>query len=42
MNQNSVGEVLELFISKKGESKRLSKSIIELNEEGIVEDKFYL
>jgi len=41
MNQNSVGEVLELFISKKGESKRLSKSIIELNEEGIVEDKFY-
>jgi len=41
MNQNSVGEVLELFISRKGESERLSKSIIELNEEGIVEDKFY-
>jgi len=38
---NSIGQVLELFISIKGNSKRLSKSIIELAKEGIVDDKFY-
>jgi len=41
MNNSSVGQVLELFISIKGKSERISKSIIELDKEGIVNDKFY-
>jgi len=41
MNSNSIGEVLELFISKEGNSKRISKSVVELDKEGIVDDKFY-
>ena len=41
MNNHIVGEVLELFISVKGESKRFAKSIIELDNQGIVGDKFY-
>ena len=41
MNNKSIGEVLELFVSVKGDSKRIAKTVIELNEEGIVGDKFY-
>ena len=41
MSSKSVGEVLELFISKEGESKRISKSVIELAKEGVLDDKFY-
>ncbi len=41
MNNKSIGEVLELFISLKGDSKRMVKTVIELNQEGIVGDKFY-
>ena len=41
MNNKSIGEVLELFVSLKGDSKRIAKTVIELNENGIVGDKFY-
>ena len=41
MNNKSIGEVLELFVSVKGDSKRIAKTVIELNENGIVGDKFY-
>ncbi len=41
MNSKSIGEVLELFISVKGNSQRISKTVIELDENGIVGDKFY-
>ena len=37
----SIGQVLELFISKKGESKRYSRTIIEVDSQGIMDDKFY-
>ena len=40
-NNESIGEVLELFISVKGDSKRISKRVIELDENGILGDKFY-
>jgi MOSC domain-containing protein YiiM len=40
MNKN-IGEVLELFISKKDETQRLSRSVFEVNSNGIIEDKFY-
>jgi len=40
MNKN-VGYVLELFISKKDKSKRLSQTKVELDKNGIVGDKFY-
>lgn len=40
-NNESIGEVLELFISVKGDSKRISKRVIELDEDGIFGDKFY-
>ena len=41
MNNKNIGEVLELFVSVKGASNRIAKTVIELNEEGIVGDKFY-
>ena len=41
MNNQSIGKVLELFVSVKGESKRTAKTVIELDQEGIVGDKFY-
>ena len=41
MNNKSIGEVLELFVSIKGNNTRIVKTVIELNEEGIVGDKFY-
>jgi len=37
----SIGQVLELFISKKDASKRILKTTIEVNNNGIVDDKFY-
>lgn len=39
--KNNVGEVLELFISKKGSSSRIAQTVIELDKEGILEDKFH-
>ena len=41
MNNKSIGKVLELFVSVKGDSKRIAKTVIELDENGIVGDKFY-
>ena len=41
MNRKSIGEVLELFVSVKGDSTRIAKKVIELNENGVVGDKFY-
>ncbi len=41
MSNKSVGEVLELFVSVKGESRRIAKSFIELDENGVKGDKFY-
>ena len=37
----SVGKVIKLFISKKGESDPVEKSSIVVDEKGIVEDKHY-
>jgi len=37
----SIGQVLELFISKKGNINRISKSIVELDMNGVTDDKFY-
>ena len=37
----SMGEVVELFISQKDNSQRLSQSIIEVDANGIIGDKFY-
>ena len=37
----SIGQVLELFISKKDKSKRSSRTIIEVDRQGILDDKFY-
>ena len=36
-----VGEVLELFVSEKGNLKRISKKEIVLDEKGVIGDKFY-
>jgi len=36
-----VGEVVTLFISKKGDTQRVEKNQVELDGNGIVEDKFY-
>jgi len=41
MNNKSIGKVLELFVSVKGDSKRIAKTVIELDQDGIVGDKFY-
>lgn len=40
MNQN-VGKVIGLFISQEGLEHRVEKNQLELNEDGILEDKFY-
>ena len=37
----SIGEVLKLFISKKDKSKRFSRTILEVDSLGILDDKFY-
>lgn len=36
-----VGKVLELFVSKKGESNRVAKEMIRLDKNGVLGDKFY-
>ena len=36
-----VGEVVELFISEKGNAKRIAKVEIFLDEKGVIGDKFY-
>lgn len=41
MSRREVGEVLDLFISVKGESQRISKMLVNLDEEGVIDDKFY-
>jgi len=41
MKNKSIGEVLELFISVKGNSSRISKRVVELNKDGVIGDKFY-
>ena len=38
---DSRGKVLSLFVSIKGESKRVAKESIELDRDGVIEDKFY-
>ena len=38
---SSIGEVLALFISQKGESERYEKEAIKLDDKGIIGDKFY-
>ena len=37
----SIGQVLELFISRKDVSKRISRTILEVDSQGIMDDKFY-
>ena len=37
----SIGQVFELFISRKNTAKRSSRTIIEVNSKGIIDDKFY-
>jgi len=41
MINKSIGQVLELFISQKGNSKRIPKSTLKVDKNGIVNDKFY-
>jgi MOSC domain-containing protein YiiM len=36
-----VGSVIELFVSKKGEEQRVQMKRVELDGDGILEDKFY-
>jgi MOSC domain-containing protein YiiM len=41
MSSKKLGQVIKLFISISGESKRTPKEKIELNELGVINDKFY-
>ena len=41
MSRQLVGQVLELFVSEKSKSERTPKTVIELNNKGVVDDKFY-
>ena len=41
MANKSVGRVLELFISKKGYEKRLVKDELQLDIDGVIDDKFH-
>ena len=41
MSSQLVGEVLALFISEQSKSERTAKSLIELKQDGVVNDKFY-
>lgn len=38
---SSIGQVLELFVSKEKETTRSQRAVIELDENGVLEDKFY-
>lgn len=40
MSEN-IGEVIKIFISKRGVSQRTERTIIELDSKGILDDKFY-
>lgn len=40
MSEN-IGEVIKIFISKRGVSQRTERTIIELDSKGIFDDKFY-
>ncbi len=39
--KRSVGEIIELFISKENQKSRFERTILEVNRQGIVDDKFY-
>ena len=39
--EKSIGRVVELFISKRDKPKRISKTSLNVDENGIVDDKFY-
>ena len=41
MSSKTLGKVLELFISISGKSQRIPKEVIKLNQQGVVNDKFY-
>jgi len=41
MSSKTLGKVLELFISISGKSQRMSNEVIKLNQQGVVNDKFY-
>ncbi len=41
MHNKNVGNVVRLFISKKDKQERFERTIIELDEDGIIDDKFY-
>ena len=41
MSSKKLGQVIKLFISISGESKRTPKEKIELNDLGVINDKFY-
>jgi len=40
MDEN-VGKVVQLFISRQGNSKRIPKNMLEVDKNGIFDDKFY-
>jgi len=40
MDKN-VGQVIQLFISRQGNSKRIPKNMLEVDKNGIIDDKFY-
>ncbi|CAA6820819.1 MAG: MOSC domain-containing protein [uncultured Sulfurovum sp.] len=37
----SVGQVVELFVSQRGKSTRFNRTILELDRDGVIDDKFY-
>lgn len=41
MSKQVIGKISALFISVKGESKRVEKERLKLDKQGIIEDKFY-
>jgi len=41
MPTDSIGKVIELFISKKGSSTRINKKSLAFDKKGILEDKYY-
>ncbi len=41
MTNNSIGQILELFISQEGKSQRTKRTNINLDTNGVLEDKFY-
>lgn len=41
MDKNYLGNIINLFISQKGVDKIISKNTLQLDQNGIIEDKFY-